>query len=132
MALKHALDSGLPGKVTHATINSLWFRGLSYYDLWWRGTWQSEGGGCTLNHAVHHVDMIAWMLGLPEAVTAVISNAAHNNAEVEDLSISILQYGASGQAILSSCPGGGGHKCEKELALFLGPVRGWVKAEIQS
>ena len=51
--LKALLDSGMAGKVRQVTVNSLWFRGHSYYDLWWRGTWETEGGGCTLNHAVH-------------------------------------------------------------------------------
>jgi predicted dehydrogenase len=93
--LKKMLDTGRAGKVVHAQIDSHWWRGHSYYDLWWRGTWQKEGGGCTLNHAVHHIDMLAWMLGLPEKVTAVLSNASHDNAEVEDISIAILQYTAS-------------------------------------
>jgi predicted dehydrogenase len=93
--LKKALDTGLIGKVVHAQVDSLWNRGHSYYDLWWRGTWEKEGGGCTLNHAVHHIDMLGWMLGLPEQVSAVISNANHDNAEVEDLSVSVLKYGKS-------------------------------------
>jgi predicted dehydrogenase len=93
--LKKALDTGLIGKVVHAQIDSLWNRGHSYYDLWWRGTWEKEGGGCTLNHAVHHIDMLGWMLGVPEQVSAMISNANHDNAEVEDISVSILKYGKS-------------------------------------
>ncbi|MCL2031420.1 MAG: Gfo/Idh/MocA family oxidoreductase, partial [Oscillospiraceae bacterium] len=90
--LKAALDSGLAGRVTHAQVDSYWWRGHSYYDLWWRGRWDREGGGCTLNHAVHHIDMLLWMLGEPQAVTAVLSNAAHGNAEVEDISLAALQY----------------------------------------
>jgi len=90
--LKKVLDAQLIGKIVHAQIESLWWRGHSYYDLWWRGTWEKEGGGCTLNHAVHHIDMLCWMLGLPKKVSAVISNASHDNAEVEDISAAILQY----------------------------------------
>ena len=90
--LKALLDSGIAGNVRHAQIDSFWFRGHSYYDLWWRGTWEKEGGGCTLNHAVHHIDMLGWMMGLPRRVTSVLANTAHDNAEVEDLSISVLEY----------------------------------------
>ena len=90
--LKELLKSGLAGPVRHVQVESLWWRGHSYYDLWWRGTWQKEGGGCTLNHAVHHVDMLCWMMGLPQSVSSVLANTAHDNAEVEDLSISILRY----------------------------------------
>ena len=90
--LKALLDSGLAGPVRCAQVDSFWWRGHCYYNLWWRGTWEKEGGGCTLNHAVHHIDMLLWMMGLPERVTSVLANTAHDNAEVEDLSVSILQY----------------------------------------
>ncbi len=90
--LKALLDSGIAGKVRHAEIDSFWWRDRCYYDLWWRGTWEKEGGGCTLNHAVHHIDMLGWMLGLPRRVTGVLANTGHDNAEVEDLSISIMEY----------------------------------------
>ena len=90
--LKALLDSGIAGKVRHAQIDSFWFRGHSYYDLWWRGTWEKEGGGCTLNHAVHHIDMLGWMMGLPQRVTSVLANTGHDNAEVEDLSVSVMEY----------------------------------------
>ena len=91
-SLKALLDSGLAGPVRCAQVDSFWWRGHCYYDLWWRGTWEKEGGGCTLNHAVHHIDMLLWMMGLPQRVTSVLANTAHDNAEVEDLSVSILQY----------------------------------------
>jgi predicted dehydrogenase len=92
MNLKKALDSGLIGKVVHAQIDSFWWRGHCYYDLWWRGTWEKEGGGCTLNHAVHHIDMLGWMLGRPAKVSAMLGNTSHNNAEVEDISVAAMQY----------------------------------------
>jgi len=104
--LKKVLDSQLIGKVVHAQIESLWWRGHSYYDLWWRGTWEKEGGGCTLNHAVHHIDMLCWMLGLPKKVSAVISNASHDNAEVEDISAAVLQYEGGLSAEGSLCAKG--------------------------
>ena len=90
--LKALLDSGIAGEVRSAQVDSFWWRGHCYYDLWWRGTWEKEGGGCTLNHAVHHIDMLLWMMGMPESVTSVLSNVAHDNAQVEDLSMSILRY----------------------------------------
>jgi UDP-N-acetyl-2-amino-2-deoxyglucuronate dehydrogenase len=99
MNLKKSLDSGLAGEIVHAQIDSFWWRGHCYYDLWWRGTWEKEGGGCTLNHAVHHIDMAAWMMGMPEEVQAFMSNTSHDNAEVEDISVAVLRYknGALGQ-----------------------------------
>ncbi len=100
--LKAAVDSGLAGPVAHVQVDSAWWRGLPYYDLWWRGTWEQEGGGCTLNHAVHHVDLLLWLLGAPESVTAVLTNAAHENAEIEDLSVAVLAYRRSLATLTSS------------------------------
>ena len=100
--LKAAVDSGLAGKICHAQVDSFWWRGHCYYDLWWRGTWQKEGGGCTLNHAVHHIDAIQWMLGFPSEVVAMMSNVAHDNAEVEDLSAAIFKYSDGALAQLTA------------------------------
>ncbi|APX33958.1 oxidoreductase [Brachybacterium sp. P6-10-X1] len=102
MTLKAVLESGKLGSISHTRIDSAWWRGLPYYDLWWRGTWASEGGGCTLNHAIHHIDLALWLLGSPQAVVAMMTNAQHHNAEVEDLSVAILQYGRGLAELTSS------------------------------
>jgi predicted dehydrogenase len=101
-SLKKVLDSGLAGRIIHAQVDSFWWRGYHYYDLWWRGKWETEGGGCTLNHAVHHIDMLIWMMGMPEKVTAVLANAVHSNAEVEDLSVAVLRYSGGALAQITS------------------------------
>lgn len=92
MKLKQVLDSGMMGKILHAQVDSFWWRGNNYYDLWWRGTWEKEGGGCTMNHAVHHIDLFHWMMGMPSEVQAVVTNIAHTNSEVEDFSSSVMRY----------------------------------------
>ena len=123
MNLKKTLDAGLIGRVVHAQIDSHWWRGHSYYDLWWRGKWETEGGGCTLNHAVHHIDMLGWMLGLPEAVCAMLGNTAHDNAEVEDLSVAVLRYAASpltAKGALAQVTSSVVHHGEEQQVIFQG------------
>ena len=90
--VRELVQSGIAGWVRDARIDSFWFRAHCYYDLWWRGTWEKEGGGCTLNHAVHHIDMLGWIMGLPQRVTSILANTGHDNAEVEDLSVSVMEY----------------------------------------
>ncbi|MDP5274058.1 Gfo/Idh/MocA family protein [Chengkuizengella axinellae] len=115
--LKNVLDSGELGKIAHAQIDSFWWRGHSYYDLWWRGTWEKEGGGCTLNHAVHHIDLLQWMMGAPTDVTAITTNVMHDNAEVEDLSVAIFRFskGRLGQVTSSVV-----HHGEEQQLVFQG------------
>ena len=101
--LKKTADSGLAGKIVCAHVNSLWWRGHCYYDLWWRGLWEKEGGGPTLNHAVHHIDMINWIMGeLPTEVMAMLTNVMHDNSEVEDLSLAALRYSNNSIAEVTS------------------------------
>jgi UDP-N-acetyl-2-amino-2-deoxyglucuronate dehydrogenase len=102
MKLKQVLDTKLMGPIVHVQVDSYWWRGRCYYDLWWRGTWEKEGGGCTLNHAVHHIDMLQWMNGMPSEITAVMSNTSHDNAEVEDISIAIGRYANGALAQITS------------------------------
>ncbi|WP_282935926.1 Gfo/Idh/MocA family oxidoreductase [Paenibacillus sp. RC67] len=117
MKLKQTIDQGLAGKIVHAQVDSYWWRGHCYYDLWWRGTWEKEGGGCTINHAVHHIDALQWMMGMPEEVQAIMSNTSHDNAEVEDLSVAILRFadGALGQVTSSVV-----HHGEEQQLIFQG------------
>ena len=100
--LKKSIESGLLGSISHLRVDSAWWRGLPYYDLWWRGTWESEGGGCTLNHAIHHIDLMLWLMGRPSEVTAMLANAQHDNAEVEDLSVAVFRYGRALAQLTSS------------------------------
>lgn len=90
--VKHVIDSGLLGKILFSRIDSYWWRSLSYYDLWWRGTWEKEGGGCILNHAVHHLDLMLWFMGKPESVYSLCTNLAHKNSEVEDFGTALLRF----------------------------------------
>ncbi|MBM3130933.1 MAG: Gfo/Idh/MocA family oxidoreductase [Chloroflexi bacterium] len=92
MKLKRLVESGIIGKIAHAQTDSFWWRGSHYYDLWWRGTWEKEGGGCTLNHAVHQIDLFHWIVGMPHALHAIVANVAHANSQVEDFSTTVLFY----------------------------------------
>ncbi|MEH7416892.1 Gfo/Idh/MocA family oxidoreductase [Neobacillus drentensis] len=117
MKLKSILDTKLMGPIVHTQVDSFWWRGYSYYDLWWRGTWEKEGGGCTLNHAVHHIDIFHWMNGMPADVTAITSNTSHDNAEVEDLSVAICRYPNGSLAQITSSVV---HHGEEQQLIFQG------------
>ena len=99
---KALIDEGKLGHVFFGKVDALWWRGLHYYDLWWRGTWEQECGGATLNHAVHPVDTYLWLMGqLPESVSADMGAFTHD-IEVEDLSIAMLRFGDGALGQLTS------------------------------
>lgn len=92
MKVKKMLSEEVGGKLLYTTVNSIWWRGGNYYDLSWRGTWEKECGGCCTSHAVHHIDLMNWMLGMPQTVTAVIGNVGHDNSECEDYAVAVCTY----------------------------------------
>lgn len=103
--VKNVIDmvrSGAYGKNYYTRVNSEWYRGQSYYDLNWRGRWEVEGGGCTLNHSIHHIDLLLWAKGMPETLRAVAVNLNHENSEEEDFSSSVLKYADGSVAEITS------------------------------
>jgi len=90
--LKKLLDSGRAGELLHISVDALFWRGQPYYYLDWRGRWKTEGGGCTLNHAVHFIDQLIWLAGMPRWVSAFMGDNYHTNSEAEDISEAIVQY----------------------------------------
>ena len=89
--VKELIASGKCGRVLFAQALSAWWRGDEYYNTW-HGKWKTEGGGCTLNLAVHQIDLLLWIAGTPGEITAVMGNVGHPAAEVEDLSLAVFRF----------------------------------------
>lgn len=71
----------------------VWERSDAYYQSGaWRGKWATEGGGALINQALHTMDLLQWMLGMPENVTATVSNIHNDPAvEVEDNAVCLFE-----------------------------------------
>lgn len=63
-----------------------WKRDADYYASGaWRGRWETEGGGVMINQALHTLDLLQWLCGMPESVTAHTANDhLAGQIEVED------------------------------------------------
>ena len=65
------------------SVNVFWQRPQSYYDSdKWRGTWDLDGGAL-MNQASHYVDLIYWLNGPVDSLSAV-SKTIGREIEVED------------------------------------------------
>lgn len=64
----------------------MWKRDEAYYRSGaWRGTILQEGGGVMINQALHTLDILQWVCGMPDHVTSHIANDYHKGCiEVED------------------------------------------------
>jgi UDP-N-acetyl-2-amino-2-deoxyglucuronate dehydrogenase len=89
--LKRALDRGRFGRVFLANTTVRWNRPQSYYDAApWRGTWEFDGGAL-MNQASHYVDMLQWLVGPVESVSAKTATLARR-IESEDTGVALLRF----------------------------------------
>ncbi|MBQ9131690.1 MAG: Gfo/Idh/MocA family oxidoreductase [Clostridia bacterium] len=84
-------------KVLSGVGQVAWNRDASYYASGeWRGKWATEGGGVLINQALHTLDILEWLVGVPTKLTASISNLSlQNEIEVEDTAVIRAFDGAS-------------------------------------
>jgi predicted dehydrogenase len=85
------LSSGTLGHPQVAVCETLWFRPDSYFDPAWRGTWSGEGGGPTLGHGIHQIDLLLHLLGPWQHLTAVAVRQARS-VEFEDASLAVVGF----------------------------------------
>jgi predicted dehydrogenase len=110
LRLKEAIETGRFGRLTLGDTYVKWWRTQAYYDSGgWRGTWELDGGGALMNQAIHNVDLLYWLMGDVESITAVCATLAHDRIEVEDTAVAALRFknGALGviEAATSAFPG---------------------------
>lgn len=97
---KELISSGEAGTVKFASGSVLWSRNESYYvDSHWRGFMATEGGGVMINQAIHTLDLMLWLCGAPEKLTAMTANYHLKNIiDVEDTASAYITFksGAKG------------------------------------
>ena len=111
--LKKAVEQGELGRLTLGDAYVKWYRSKEYYESGdWRGTWELDGGGALMNQSVHFIDLLQWIMGPVESLSANVATLAHTGIDVEDVSTATLRFksGALGviegsTAIVPSCPG---------------------------
>jgi predicted dehydrogenase len=96
------LADGALGKPQVAVCETLWFRPVSYFDPEWRGTWVGEGGGPTLGHGIHQIDLLLHLLG-PWRTLQATAVRLDRPVEFEDVSMAsvIFESGAVATVINS-------------------------------
>ena len=83
------MKAGLVGEVTSFSLRLIWSRDQKYYEDDWHGTWQLDGG-VTSQQAIHHIDCVNNLIGVPSKVHAYAQNSI-NILEGEDTLVSIVE-----------------------------------------
>ncbi|HEX6684043.1 MAG TPA: Gfo/Idh/MocA family oxidoreductase, partial [Candidatus Limnocylindrales bacterium] len=98
IALRSLVGDARFGEPMTAVCHTLWYRPDGYFAVPWRGSWEQEGGGPTMGHGIHQMDLMLSILGPWESVVAVAKRRARPTA-TEDLSHAIVTF--TGGAVAS-------------------------------
>ncbi|WP_086664690.1 Gfo/Idh/MocA family protein [Lentzea kentuckyensis] len=89
--LRRLVSEGVLGRSLVAKSDTLWYRGDAYFDVPWRGTWESEGGGPTMGHGIHQFDLLLSVLGPWQEIRAVAARQARD-VQTEDVSMALVTF----------------------------------------
>ena len=109
-------ESGQLGELRRALwqITNL-YRTYAYYGTsTWRGSYLTEGGGVLMNQAVHQLDLLLWIIGMPEKAHAFMKEGFHRPMTTENDVILNLFYesGASATFLASTHESPGTNRLE--------------------
>lgn len=109
MALADLVRDGRLGAIAGASMQLNNWRPQSYYDQPGRGTRARDGGGVLLTQAIHTLDLLISVAGMPAEVTAYAVTSPVHQMETEDLVAGAMRFdnGAIGSltATTSAYPG---------------------------
>lgn len=110
---KQAVENDELGRIVLGTAMVKWYRSQEYYDsAAWRGT-RAMDGGCLLNQAIHHIDVLQWIMG---GVTGVYARhqTVERVMEMENVATMLLEFdnGALGTVEATMATRGGRSRVE--------------------
>ncbi|WP_214108448.1 Gfo/Idh/MocA family protein [Acrocarpospora catenulata] len=68
-----------------------WYRDHAYYEVPWRGRWATEGGGPTMGHGIHQMDLMLSVLGDWAEIRAM-TGTLDRRVETEDVSMAVVRF----------------------------------------
>lgn len=110
LLVKRAVEAGRFGRLLNANASVRWYRKPSYYtESPWHGTLALDGGGALMNQSIHYIDLLLWLVGEAESVSAYTGTLLHKSIEAEDTAVACVRFqnGALGTILgtTSSYPG---------------------------
>lgn len=101
VAVRRALHDGTLGAVRLATTHVHWWRDEDYYAA---AAWRNDsagGGGSLMNQGVHNVDLLQWLAGPVESVTAQQGTLAHGTG-AEDTTVATVCFASGALGLIST------------------------------
>src|SRR5699024_1337259 len=99
--LKQLLEAGELGELRLASTEVHWYRDEGYYSSApWR-TSMAGGGGSLMNQGVHNVDLLRWLCGPVDSVTAQYGTLAHD-MDAEDTTVATVRFTSGAFGLIST------------------------------
>ena len=89
--LREQIRTGTLGRPLVGVCHTLWYRDHAYYQVPWRGRWDTEGGGPTMGHGIHQMDLMLSLLGDWREVRALM-DTLDRRVETEDVSLAAVRF----------------------------------------
>jgi UDP-N-acetyl-2-amino-2-deoxyglucuronate dehydrogenase len=103
--LKYLIDNDMIGKIRGFGLIQRWQRPKEYFDDW-RGK-PKVGGGTLHECGIHYLDVLCYLLGKPNVISAKKYNTKHKNIEIEDTiysTLDFINFGGNIEVTISSEP----------------------------
>jgi len=102
LELKHQIDDPRSGRVQAAVLRDDQFLPVQgMYGSTWRSDPERAGAGTMLEHSIHDVDALEWLLG-PAVSVSARSSTFHGNPGIEDTVVVGLEVASGAQVSLTS------------------------------
>lgn len=101
-ALAGVIREGRLGDIVSASARLYNWRPQSYYDQPGRGTKARDGGGVLLTQAIHTLDLMISLAGLPVEVTGYAATSPVHRMETEDLAFAATRFENGGIGAISA------------------------------
>lgn len=92
LGLQALIKTGELGELVSACASVRWRRPQSYYDEPGRGTLARDGGGVLMTQAIHTLDLLLGLIGMPERVNGHAATSPVHTMESEDTVTAMLHY----------------------------------------
>lgn len=103
-SMKYIKDYFSNKKILAASGNVCWKRDKAYYDSGlWRGQKELSGGGVVINQALHTLDILQWICGMPVSVIGHTScDTLKDVIDVEETAFGVFKLPNGGRFILNA------------------------------
>lgn len=89
--LRRLARDGVLGRALVARCETAWYRDDAYFAVPWRGSFEAEGGGPTMSHGVHQMDLMLSVLG-PWAEVTAMARRQSRPTQTEDVSCAVVRF----------------------------------------